>query len=113
MQEEIIKNEVTLSQVKTRCDRILRHFGAISQINKCIEELDELQVELTRRKINKEAIQTEVADVLIMTVQMAMLFGWDEVVKEIQFKLKRTERIIECKLGEVLCSRDIDLTTGG
>ena len=93
-----MKDDITLSQVKVRCDRILRHFGALHQIDKCKEELTELLYELTKfieKSNNKEAVQTEIADVLVTSIQMALLFGWDSIIEEIKFKLKRTEKIIE------------------
>lgn len=85
-----MKENITLSQMKVMCSRILRHYGALNQINKCKEELEELNKELSS-STNVENIQSEIADVLIMSVQMALLFGWDKTVETIEFKLKRQE----------------------
>ncbi len=71
---------------------ILRYYGASSQVPKAVEEMCELITELSKNyghSTNRSHLQEEVADVLIMALQMAQLFGWDEVRGQVEYKLSR------------------------
>lgn len=76
-------------------------FGGGAQINKCIEELQELIAELLEIDDNpldeEHAARCidETADVLIMAMQMRMLFGAAKVDERIRFKLQRLRERIE------------------
>lgn len=75
----------------------LRRFGALHQIDKCIEELLELVLELGKHKAgskNTEAIIDEVADVWLTTIQMALLFGWENCERRFQFKIDRLDSLM-------------------
>lgn len=71
------------------------NFGYQSQLTKAIEELAELQLVLARynhepaRYLNFEPIVDEVADVAIMTHQLAVMFGLQAVKDRIDFKVNR------------------------
>lgn len=80
--------------------KALNHFGETHQTNKALEELFELAVELTQWKkdaAHPPAIIDEIADVLVMMMQMALLHGWNEVVDRIDFKITRLERRLGMK----------------
>ena len=74
----------------------ISHFGSDHQINKAIEELGELTVELARHLNGADctdAICEEMADAFIMLNQLELIFG---DVTEIEItKLERLERMIE------------------
>jgi hypothetical protein len=79
----------------------LRCFGVGHQAIVAIEELSELQKELTkllRRQGNKEHIAEEIADVEIMLAQMKEAFGLQRAVSRHKyFKLLRLENRITQK----------------
>jgi phosphoribosyl-ATP pyrophosphohydrolase len=79
-------------------EKILKHFGAESQINKCCEELAELTTELMKHQNgsrNEEKIVSEIADCFIMLIQMVFLFHCrKKVTGYIRNKLSRTMRIV-------------------
>lgn len=78
---------------------IANHYGVIPQVQKTIEELNELSLELVKilTKVgDKEAIIDEIADVNIMVEQLKILYDISpiEVSDRIDFKLNRQlERI--------------------
>jgi NTP pyrophosphatase (non-canonical NTP hydrolase) len=78
----------------------LSKWGSDAQIDMTIEECAELIVELAHARRGREgylekAVE-EIADVIIMSHQMAILFGEDHVQKVIDQKLERlTKRILE------------------
>lgn len=81
---------------------ILNHYGIKSQMMKCVEELCELGVELTKSYIEDPGadlhkVLEELADVEIMITQMKMHFevvGDEEVDRIIAYKVNRQlERI--------------------
>lgn len=78
---------------------IANHYGCIPQVQKTIEELNELSLELVKilTKVgDKEAIIDEIADVNIMVEQLKILYDISpiEVSDRIDFKLNRQlERI--------------------
>lgn len=73
------------------CHQALIHFGHVNQLEKCKEELHELLYELNQFDPNKERLVDEVADVIIMMIQMTLLLGEEEVNDRIEFKLKRLQ----------------------
>lgn len=82
-------------------------FGASNQMIVCIEELSELQKELTktlRGKINREHLIEEMADVEIMLEQLKIIFNINELeLNEAKYnKIKRLkENIRERKNKEI------------
>lgn len=81
------------------CMEAIDTFGDGPQQIKAIEELAELQAALARDmnclQVTDEEIIDEIADVHIMTQQMAIIFGEKEVVQRINEKLKRLKQIID------------------
>lgn len=76
---------------------VINKYGKQNQLFVCIEELGELQKELTkagRGKESRSALYEEYADAIIVMIQIAQIFGIneDEVVKEIARKLDRTNK---------------------
>ena len=68
-----------------------------------MEELDELGLELSREQDNRSTprkVITEIADVMIMVEQLAIMYGVEEVCQERQRKLKRLERRINKVLSD-------------
>ncbi len=88
---------LTNYDIKIICGKAIDHYGVPNQVKKCKEELMELLYELEGpypHLINKEKIIDEIADVLIMCKQMAMVFGENRVGDRMEFKLKRLEERI-------------------
>ena len=82
-----------------RIIEIAKHYGALLQREQFIEECSEaiLAAQKSKRTPNPKTIsdlQSEVADVLIMTLQMRYLFGAEAVDRQVELKLTRQiERI--------------------
>jgi NTP pyrophosphatase (non-canonical NTP hydrolase) len=80
------------------CGAAILHFGVPSQISKAIEELSELSTELARHQ-NKRAMNVdiidEIADCVIMLVQLTLIFGEDLVDKKIADKIARLKTLME------------------
>lgn len=92
-----------LSKAEQAAPQILAHYRNTPQIYKALEEMGELTRELSRGLIeahcSKEhrmekdtfsGIQEEIADVIIMALQMRCLFGKAEVDMTIAAKIERT-----------------------
>ena len=80
--------------------KIINHFGSKTQRKKLCEEFMELQDELFYIYDfgdDKENLLSEVADVLILVLQFAYEYGYDneEIVKQMKYKIKRTLERIE------------------
>ena len=76
------------------CRAAIGCFGIKSQVDVAHEELGELEVALyhfKRGKAEMNDVRTEIADVAIMTYQLALIFGIEEVQAEIDKKLERLE----------------------
>lgn len=71
---------------------VLSRYGFDNQERMLMEEVGELFSALGkfhRNRIQIPDVITEIADVLIMTEQMAVIFGYEEVMKEKERKLER------------------------
>ena len=91
---------------KTLLNKIIAHYGQDSQITKCVEECAELTKAICDYRLEasyaspetlKEleySVREEIADVIIMAQQMALIFGEDKVERLIDYKLGRTARRI-------------------
>ena len=75
--------------------KILNHYGRNNQEKKALEELAELQVALTHD--SREQVKTEIADVLIMTEQLRLMWNIApaEIEQEIDYKVDRQMERIE------------------
>ena len=80
------------------CADALKHYGNASQIDKAIEECDELSEALKHYQASKGLVAratcrrhviSEIADVLIMAHQMRLVFGEGNVDEMIDAKIKR------------------------
>lgn len=84
--------------------KLLGKFGCNNQMIIAIEELSELQKELTkhlRGKGNINHIITEIADVEIMLEQLKLMFNCKkEVDQEKNYKVYRTEKLYLCNESE-------------
>lgn len=87
-----------------RITEIAKHYGALVQREQFVEECSEaiLAAQKSKRTPNPKTIsdlQGEVADVLIMALQMRYLFGAEAVDRFVELKLSRQiERIKEEEL---------------
>jgi len=83
------------------CDLATTHFGADKQMVKAIEEMSELQKELSKNLLgaeNQEAIREEIADCFIMLEQMAYLFDVSNGIEKIkQAKIERLKQRIHAE----------------
>jgi NTP pyrophosphatase (non-canonical NTP hydrolase) len=104
---EIIENTET---IPNRCKLLEAHyeildvatekFGKDQQIIMCIEELGELTqclCKYLRGKLDLIHLQEEVGDVIIKGLHMAHLFGEKEIQSSINYKLSRTNEILNTK----------------
>ena len=76
----------------------LHTFGGRAQTDVCIEEMAELAVAIEherRGRGSREAVIEEIADVMIMASQMALLYGEDAVHEVWERKLLRLDRRIK------------------
>lgn len=72
-------------------------YGKDAQMKMAIEECSELINALCkdyRGRVNNDAVATEIADVMIMCAQMALIYGKDNVTNEVYFK--------QCRLADRL-----------
>jgi hypothetical protein len=79
---------------KTILDKAIAHYGIEAQLDQCIEECLELALAIRRykRKPSPETmwgIIDEVADVCVMTAQVAIITDTYQVQERIKFKLDR------------------------
>lgn len=84
--------------LKEICWSALQTWGENAQVIMMVEEAGELLTSLSqyrRGRISKSEVLTEIADVSIMVIQMAILFGWDEFVSERERKLARLKKRLE------------------
>lgn len=90
MIEKVIAEFKTQETVKNA----LCNFGVEKQTKVCIEECAELIVALNhfeRGKADAKSVITEIADVIIMCLQMAERFGEEQVADEMVYKLDRLQ----------------------
>lgn len=74
------------------CKQAIDMFGIRNQIGMLSEECGELLSAINkfqRCRIGEEEVTEEIADVIIMCVQMAYFFGYYEVQDRITFKISR------------------------
>lgn len=89
MEKEIKDIKITRREA---AEMAVKYYGAEHQKKKAIEEMGELITALSREQDNRAAkveVITEIADVLIMMLQMAIVYGLEDVEKEIDRKLSR------------------------
>lgn len=86
-------------------DKVINHYGKTAQLEKTMEELKELRLEI-RRELdghgNREAILNEMADVCNMLAQLNIIFSISQAeLDEVKdFKMERTlNRIRKAKEG--------------
>lgn len=101
------KTEEMTESVQGKIEYIANHYGIVSQSNIAIEEMSELTKALCKirrypamdprvSKYLDNAIE-EIADVLIMGMQLRYLYGAAEVDRVIKAKIDRQIREIELK----------------
>ncbi len=81
----------------------ISHFGPVVQIEKCAEELGELQIELTANETDTTRIIDEMADVYVTLEYLFLCYAIRKtaVQKRIDFKLNRLKNTIENERVEV------------
>lgn len=90
------KKEMTQEREAAILEGAIRKFGIRPQVIVAIEELAELQKELTkwlRGKSTNDGLMEEMADVSIMLNQLQLIFG-DPIEQEIT-KLERLEGLVQ------------------
>lgn len=85
--------------------RAIKTYGKEAQTIVAIEELAELQKELTkalRGKLNKEHLTEELADVSLMMTQVLDMYGidYEDVIKAKDIKIARLEYRLDKEKGE-------------
>lgn len=91
---------------KLMCSKILQHYGVSSQLRKLAEECGEavqaaLKYDYKADEITKQALITEIADLEIMVQQIKLAVGYEEVIKEVDFKLNRQLERIENEIQHI------------
>lgn len=94
-----------MTDVQTEaCEFLAKHYGLPSQESKIIEECGELIVAIKHKetgRATKEDVVSELADVIILSKQLEVLYGSEDVTGEIHRKLQRQlKRINAARLGE-------------
>lgn len=85
-----------MNVLESLCRRALDTYGAVAQIDQCIEEMAELTVELQHHKRGREHhAAEEIADVMIVIRQMRLLVGPDVVDAEIRRKAERLQERLD------------------
>lgn len=80
--------------------KAINTYGKVTQCIVAMEELSELQKEISkalRGKSNSDNLAEEIADVTIMIMQLQLIFGIkdEEVCEQISYKVKRLEGRLE------------------
>lgn len=80
--------------------KALQEYGRSAQMAKALEEVGELEEALNLyddldTNFPESAVVTEIADVIIICHQLAILFGIEEVNEEIEYKMSRLNDRIE------------------
>lgn len=94
--------EKTISEI---LNRAIQTYGRHSQIWMAVEETAELNNALAkfqRGRNNDQDVITEIADVIIMTEQLAIMFGQDKVRAEVLRKLARLNSRLDNDINGVL-----------
>lgn len=74
------------------CVRAINHYGQKHQVGKAMEEMSELKLEIEREQDGRTDVHRicgEIADVLFTEIQMAIMYGPDEVFDKLEFKIRR------------------------
>lgn len=88
------EKKLTASQQNRILADVMYKFGVHGQIDKAIEDVDELHTALLEFKhgiSNSESVIDEIADVRIMVTQLSHIFGTVDVSERIDFKLRRLD----------------------
>ncbi len=80
-----------LKKQKNKCITITEHYGINTQIEKAIEELNELIIELKKEKFNRKDLLSEIADVYVVLEHIKYIYNIpdDKINMEIDYKLNR------------------------
>jgi hypothetical protein len=101
-----------LDQVKKMTNMIRMHYGPENQIAKAVEELSELITELARTKTKpskevNEQIVNELADSMVVILQMWHQYGWDQCKYKMEGKLaKLVKNVHLSKMNKIA---DVDM----
>lgn len=90
--EQAVRMANMLEVAREGGSRALEAFGADAQELQAIEECAELISAIAhhrRGRAGDRFVCSEVADVLIMAIQMAQRFGWDDTIEELGIKISR------------------------
>jgi NTP pyrophosphatase (non-canonical NTP hydrolase) len=94
MTDEQKKNwDAALDNAAKASELALEKWGEEPQLDMLIEECSELITAIQhyrRHRVDKSAVRTELADVLIMVFQAARIFGIDPTIEAIEHKAERT-----------------------
>ena len=93
--QSLLTDEKRLIEVAKKAISI---WGEDSQIRHLHEEVGELIVAINhfkRGRVSKEAVQEEIADVILMAYEMAVIFGDKGVRKQLKSKLRIFEKRIQ------------------
>lgn len=89
------KNEdKMLKKLLNICRNAITHYGWETEQRQACEEMGELIAALhqyRRGKISHEDVVSEIADVLVTTTELALIFGKDKVAQEVNRKLDRLQ----------------------
>ncbi|PLX87110.1 MAG: antitoxin [Desulfuromonas sp.] len=80
----------------------LEKWGEDAQCDQAVEECAELIAALKhyrRKKIDKQAVIDELADVTLMIGQLTWMFGANEVEQAVQDKLKKLDILLKSEAG--------------
>ena len=81
------------------CKKALAKYGEEHQTMKAFEEFGELMAAISQHRdgrCEKKDVVTEIADVMVMTTQLALIYGYEDVEREVSRKLERLEKRMKC-----------------
>ena len=83
-----------LKKLLNICRNAITHYGWETEQRQACEEMGELIAALhqyRRGKISHEDVVSEIADVLVTTTELALIFGKEQVLQEVNRKLDRLQ----------------------
>lgn len=78
--------------------RAIEAWGDVAQVDIALEEIGELLIEINRHRRGRsetDDVVDEIADVRVMTEQLAVIFGEDDVEQRVEEKIDRLEQRLE------------------
>ena len=86
-----------LDKITGVCNDAIGYFGTSRRVDKAMEEMGELSASLLQYKYGRadvDSVTEEIADVIVIAYQLALIFGKDDVSSKIDDKIERLQKMI-------------------